>query len=53
VADSCSFAVDVFSSIDRRLTDPFVITLSGGGSVLGLAFDVKKNPADVLRASGR
>lgn len=30
------------------LTDPFVIRLPGGGSVVVKAFDIKQNPADTL-----
>lgn len=33
------------------LTDPFVLPLPGGGTVVVMAFDVKQNPADVLTAA--
>jgi len=33
------------------LTDPFVIALPGGGSVVVKAFDVKRDPADTLTAT--
>lgn len=35
------------------LTDPFVISLPGGGSVVVKAFDIKCDPADTLTAAGR
>jgi hypothetical protein len=34
------------------LTDPVVIALPGGGSVVVKAFDIKQNPADTLSVSG-
>lgn len=34
------------------LTDPFVISLPGGGTVVVKAFDIKRNPADTLTAAG-
>jgi hypothetical protein len=33
------------------LTDPCVITLPGGGTVVVRAFDIKRNPADTLTAA--
>jgi hypothetical protein len=35
------------------LTDPFFISLPGGGTVLLKAFDIKRDPADTLTAAGR
>ena len=35
------------------LTDPCVISLPGGGSVVVKAFDIKRNPADTLTAAAR
>jgi hypothetical protein len=35
------------------LTDPVVITLPGGGSVVVKAFDIKRDPADTLTRAGR
>ncbi len=35
------------------LTDPFVISLPGGGTVVVKALDIKRNPADTLTASNR
>lgn len=35
------------------LTDPCVIPLPGGGSVVVKAYDIKQNPADTLSADGR
>ena len=35
------------------LTDPCVIPLPGGGSMVAKAFDIKQNPADRLSADGR
>jgi hypothetical protein len=35
------------------LTDPFVISLPGGGTVLLKALDIKRDPADTLTAAGR
>ena len=35
------------------LTDPYVLPLSGGGSVVVKAFDIKLNPTDTLRLPGR
>lgn len=34
------------------LTDLFVISLPGGGTVVVKAFDIKRNPADTLTAAG-
>jgi hypothetical protein len=35
------------------LTDPVVIALPGGGTVVARAYDVKQNPADTLRPPGQ
>jgi len=35
------------------LTEPFVISLPGGGTVVVKAFDIKRDPADTLTAAGR
>ncbi len=35
------------------LTDPFVVSLPGGGTVVLKAFDIKRNPADTLTSTAR
>lgn len=35
------------------LTDPFDLTLPGGGSLVVKAFDIKSDPANILTAAGR
>jgi hypothetical protein len=53
--DRPASVADVVSEVWNRpaLTDPCVIPLPGGGSVVVKAFDIKQNPANTLSADGR
>jgi hypothetical protein len=49
--DALAGLADTANEVWNRpaLTDPCVIPLPGGGSVVVKAFDIKQNPADILR----